>query len=147
MTDLVITDLGAGAAGEHLVCADLLLQGYRAFMSDQNCPYDIAVDAGRLIRIQVKTTRAARSIPQRATHIASYMWNVRRAGKGGRRVYGDDEFDMLALVALDTRKIAYVAGPQRKQTIHIRPNDDSPQGKTFSQFPFSSALSALGVSL
>ena len=56
--DAVVTDLAAGTAAEHLVCADLLLCGYRAFLADQNCAYDIAVDvAGRLIRIQVKAQR------------------------------------------------------------------------------------------
>ena len=31
--DAVVTDLAAGAAGEHLVCADLLMQGFRAFLA------------------------------------------------------------------------------------------------------------------
>ena len=42
--DTIITDLAAGIAAEHLVCADLLLSGYRAFLADQNCPYDVAVE-------------------------------------------------------------------------------------------------------
>lgn len=145
---LIVSDLAAGAAGEHLVCADLLLAGYRAFLSDQNCPYDVAVDVGgRLVRIQVKTTREARAIPQRANHRAAYMWHVRRAGKGGRRVYAENEFDMLALVALDLRRIAYMPPSQLRQTIHIRAHDDAAPpahggktGKTFSMFPFSVAL-------
>ena len=32
--DAIVTDLAAGTAGEHLVCADLLLAGYRAFLAD-----------------------------------------------------------------------------------------------------------------
>lgn len=55
--DAVITDLAAGAAGEHLVCADLLLQGYRAFLSDQNCPYDVAVDVGGQAAPNAKANR------------------------------------------------------------------------------------------
>ena len=75
--DAVITDLAAGAAGEHLVCADLLMLGYRAFLADQNCPYDVAVDVGgRLIRIQVKSTRKAKALPQRAGHFPAYMWSM-----------------------------------------------------------------------
>lgn len=147
--DAVVTDLAAGAAGEHLVCADLLLQGYRAFLSDQNCPYDVAVDVGgRLIRIQVKSTRQAKAIPQRVGHHPAYMWHVRRAGKGGARNYNDGEFDLLALVALDCRRIAYLPPSSQAQTVHIRPHDDpSPPanggkaGKTFGQFPFSAAVS------
>lgn len=146
--DAVVTDLAAGVAGEHLVCADLLLQGFRAFMADQNCPYDIAVDiGGRLIRLQVKSTRGSRSIPQRVGHFPAYMWHVRRAGKKGRRVYGEGEFDLLALVALDCRKVAYLPPSAQKQTVHIRTHDDSSppahggkNGKTFGQYPFSTAL-------
>jgi hypothetical protein len=146
--DCIVTDLAAGTAAEHLVCADLLLSGYRAFLADQNCPYDVAVDLGsRLIRVQVKATRCARSIPQYAGHVAAYMWHVRRAGKGGARIYGDDDFDMLALVALDVRKIAYLPPSKTKQTIHIRTHDDAgpssnggKRGKVFGQFPFSVAL-------
>jgi hypothetical protein len=149
--DAVITDLAAGAAGEHLVCADLLLQGYRAFLSDQNCPYDIAVDlCGRLVRIQVKSTRKAKALPQRAGHFPAYMWHVRRAGKGGARVYADGEFDLLALVALDCRRVAYLPPSCRAQTVHIRTHDDaSPpahggkSGKTFEQFPFAVAAQEL----
>lgn len=146
--DAVVTDLAAGAAGEHLVCADLLLQGFRAFLADQNCPYDVAVDVGgRLIRIQVKATRGARAIPQRVNHRAGYIWNVRRAGKAGQRTYAEGDFDMLALVALDCRRIAYLAPSQSKQTVHIRAHDDplppahgGKGGKTFEMFPFATAL-------
>lgn len=139
-----VSDLAAGAAGEHLVCADLLLQGYRAFLADQNCPYDVAVDAGgRLVRIQVKATRAQRSIPQRAGHTPAYLWHVRRAGKAGARVYATDDFDLLALVALDTKLIAYLPPSESKQTVHIRPPGTN-GGKQFSQYDFSRAL--MGVS-
>lgn len=146
--DAVVTDLAAGAAGEHLVCADLLMQGYRAFLADQNCPYDVAVDVGgRLIRIQVKATRQARAIPQRKNHRAGYLWHVRRAGKGGRRVYSEGEFDLLALVALDARRVAYLPPSRAKQTIHIRTHDDATApkhggktGRTFDQLPFGLAL-------
>ena len=146
--DAVITDLAAGAAGEHLVCADLLMLGHRAFLADQNCPYDVAVDVGgRLIRIQVKSTRKPKALPQRVGHFPAYMWNVRRAGKGGARVYADGEFDLLACVALDVRKVAYLPPSKQCQTVHIRTHDnpDAPAhggktGKTFAQYPFSAAM-------
>ncbi len=147
--DAVVTDLAAGTAAEHLVCADLLMLGYHAFLADQNCAYDVAVDvAGRLVRIQVKATRQPRAIPQRVGHFAAYMWHVRRAGKGGRRVYGMSEFDLLALVALDARKIAYLPPSEVKQTIHIRTHNDASfrggkSGKTFEQYPFGAALAVL----
>ncbi len=146
--DAVITDLAAGAAGEHLVCADLLMQGHRAFLSDQNCAYDVAVDVGgRLVRIQVKATRKPHVIPQSRQKEAAYMWHVRRAGKGGARVYAQGEFDLLALVALDAKRIAYVPPSQQAQTIHIRthnnagpPANGGKSGKTFAQFPFAAAM-------
>lgn len=131
-----LTDLAVGTAAEHLVCADLILSGWNAFLTDQNCAYDVAVDVGgRLIRVQVKATRCQRSIPQRATHIPAYMWHVRRAGKRGIRVYGKDEFDILALVAVDIRAIAYMPPSATKQTIHIRP-PGATGGKQFTDFPF-----------
>lgn len=139
--DAVVTDLAAGTAAEHLVCADLLLAGYNSFLADQNCAYDVAVDVGgQLVRIQVKSTRKQRSIPQRATHIPAYLFHVRRAGKSGKRFYTNDAFDMLALVALDIRRIAYAPPSQLKQTIHIRPTDDAKSGKVFSAMTFAVAL-------
>lgn len=134
-----ISDLAAGVAGEHLVCVDLLLQGYRAFLADQNCPYDVAVEMDhKLIRIQAKTTRFPRQIPQRKNHSLAYMWHIRRAGKGGRRVYQHDEFDLLALVALDVRLVAYLPPTHFLQTMHIRAQE-------LDQYPVSLALSQLDL--
>jgi hypothetical protein len=141
--DSVVTDLAAGTAAEHLVCADLLLAGFRAFLSDQNCPYDVAVDlGGRLIRLQVKATRRQRPVPQRATQVPAYMWHVRRAGKAGQRTYGIDDFDLLALVALDIRRIAYLPPSEQKQTVHIRP-PGALGGKQFDAYSFARALEGL----
>ena len=145
-----VTDLSAGLAAEHLVCADLLLQGFRAFLAPQNCPFDVAVEQGtRLIRIQVKGTRGPRNTPQRKDQYPAYLWHVRRAGKRGRRTYGPTDFDVLALVALDCRKVAYLPASRAKQTIHIRthgdagprgPNGGGKRGKTFEMFPFAALL-------
>lgn len=130
-----------GTAAEHLVCADILLEGHKAFLAEQICPYDVIADlkCGKLIRIQVKSTREQRNVPQRVSNMASYMWNVRRAGKGGRRVYGKDEFDVLALVALDIGRIAYMPPEKRLQTIHIKPPGVS-GGKQFDDFPFENII-------
>lgn len=106
-----ISDLSCGLVGEHLVCADLILKGYRAFRTEQTCPYDVAVDhGGRIVRVQVKAARG----PRRCTSESggkwnpAYMWSTRRAGKRGRREYPLNEFDVLALVAVDIRRVAYV---------------------------------------
>jgi hypothetical protein len=118
--DAVVTDLALGVAGEHLVCADLLLKGYNAFLTDQNCPYDVAVEVnGSLIRVQVKTTRTVRPIPQRKAHTPAYLFHIRRCGKGGRRSYDESDLDVMALVALDVREIAYLKLSEAKQTVHL----------------------------
>lgn len=124
--DSCVTDLAAGIAAEHLVCADLLLQGFRAFLADQNCPYDVAVElGGRLIRVQVKATRAPRPTPGRANGRLAYQWFVRRAGKAGARTYTANDFDVLALVALDIKTVAYWPFSTVKSgTIHLRPPGD-----------------------
>lgn len=146
-----MADLACGTAAEHLVCADLLLSGFRAFLTDQNCPYDVAVEhEGRLVRIQVKATRCARAVPQRVRQRPAYMWHVRRAGKAGKRTYSRRDFDLLALVATDIRRIAYVPFSDARQTVHIRThNDKGPSlnggrsGKVFADFPFAAALAGV----
>jgi len=106
-----ISDLSCGLVGEHLVCADLILSGYRAFRTEQTCPYDVAVDhGGRIVRVQVKAARTIRSCPPEAKKKwnPAYVWSTRRAGKRGRREYPLNEFDVLALVAVDIRRVAYI---------------------------------------
>lgn len=146
--DCVISDLAAGCAAEHIVCADLLLQGKRAFLADQNCPYDVAVEVGgRMIRVQVKGTRRWKNAPSGADSQA-YFWHTRRAGKGRSRVYGPREFDVLALVALDIRRCGYIAiGETSPQVVSIRiPGRkyvDHPRAKTFDDLTFDAALAAV----
>lgn len=135
-----ISDLATGTAGEHLVCADLLLQGYAAFMADQNCAYDVVAEVRRqLVRIQVKSTLCAKRTPHRQSHIPSYQWSVRRAGKNRQRVYAADDFDLLALVALDIHRIAYLPPSRTKQTVIIRPPEAGRLGKHFDDFTFERA--------
>lgn len=111
-----------GRAGEYLVMADLLLEGWVAYPTSQGVPYDIAVDIGpRVVRVQVKSTRMPKSPQalQRGTPL--YVFHTRRAGKGGRRRYDTDDFDVLALVALDRRLIAYYPLAEcRNDSIAIR---------------------------
>jgi len=135
-----VSDLAAGTAAEHLVCADLLLVGYLAFLADQNCPYDVAVDLGaRLVRVQVKSTRNLRRIPRGEQLLAPvYSFTVKRA-KGAKRRYAPGEFDVLALVALDIRTIAYLGPSQHRQLVHIKP-PGTQGGKQFKEFPFDAAI-------
>lgn len=115
-----ITDLQIGKAGEYLVCADLILKGHIAYPSEQGLPYDLICDYnGRLLKIQVKTTRGVRPIPQRVKHTPAYLFHIKRCGKRGAKEYGEGDFDIMALVALDTRKIAYIGNKQIRRTLHL----------------------------
>lgn len=142
--DLNPSDLCVGTAAEHMVCADLLLAGYRAFRADQFCPYDVAVEhAGRLIRIQVKATRRPRAVPQRRKQTDAYLFHVKRAGKGGNRRYTDLDFDVVALVALDILRIAYYRIGRLRQAVHlIVPGQEhvTRLGKSFDSATFVSCL-------
>lgn len=136
-----IEDLAAGLAGEHLVCAELLLRGHNAFLTDQVNAYDIVCDInGRLLRVQVKATRAPRRYPQLLQrHVIGYVWTTRR-GKGGKRVYGRKEFDILALVALDTKQIAYMASSEVRQIVQFPVKGGSGRGKSFDAYTFDRAV-------
>ena len=65
--------------------------------------------------------------------------------EGVLRYYRGDEFDMLACVALDCRRIAYFSPSKFRQTIHVRQADEQPKGggKTFPQYPFDLALAEM----
>jgi hypothetical protein len=145
-----LSDLEVGKAAEHLVVADLILSGYRAYLTEQGLPYDLVIDHGnRLYRVQVKASRCAKRMPQRAMNTPGYLYHVRRAGKGGRRRYGDDEFDLLALVGMVIRVVAYLPFAGRVlQTIYLRPPGHvgtarTERTRTIDQMPIESALAAL----
>ncbi len=120
-----IEDLEVGRAGEYLVCADLILKGYKAFLTDQGIPYDVVLEANsKLYKIQVKTTRQPVIVPQRIdSTIRRYSFQIRKCGKGGRRSYQEGEIDIFALVALDTRTIGYLWDKDTMQTMFFSPED------------------------
>jgi len=135
-------ELELGLAGEHLVCAELLGQNLRAFRTEQNCPYDVALEyKGRLIRIQVRCTEKPKPYPQkRQNHITGYTWYI-RMGKGARKSHNPNSFDILALVAFDTRKIAYFPRNKVRITMQIPVSGaKSQKGRRFENFPLSAAL-------
>ncbi|CDL00283.1 protein of unknown function [Magnetospirillum gryphiswaldense MSR-1 v2] len=106
----VSRELELGKAAEHLACADLLLGGWTAYTTDQGLPYDVVVDVGnQLVRVQVKSTFCPKNPQPSNRSTPAYFFNIRRAGKGGKRTYGESEFDVYALVALDRRAVAYFA--------------------------------------
>lgn len=143
--------LAHGLAGEHLVCADLLLAGHRPALAPQLCPFDILAEIdGRLWRIQVKTTECARSNDGRRQGTKVYQWSFRKRGK---TLYSPKEVDLLALVSIDSRRIAYVLPDAARGCITIRANDDKysgagsfsrgygQAGRTFSEYSLERAIS------
>lgn len=137
-----VGQLADGIAAEYLVCADLLLQGHLVYMTSQYCPYDVVADLGNLVRIQVKATREPRVQPARGATVPVYKFFVRRPS--GRPAYVDGEFDLLALVALDIRQIAYLPPSFHKRSVFIRQPGSGP-GKQFADFPFFKAVAELGL--
>lgn len=108
-------ELMVGKAGEYLAMADLLLQGIECSQTSQGTNYDIIADiGGRLIKIQVKTTRKSKLLHQRAHPI--YFFHIKRAGKNGIRRYRVGDFDCYALVALDIKKVFYMPFDLTKST-------------------------------
>lgn len=121
--------LSIGKAAEHLVCADLLLAGYNAFLSDQGLPYDIVIDhGGRLIRVQVKSTGGKRETLSKARTAISgsrlgYVFQVSRRGRGGRSRLTESHCEIIALVALDLRMVAYLPVARVRQSIALMAPD------------------------
>lgn len=125
--------LELGKAAEHIVCADLILQGYRAFLSDQGLPYDVLLDLdGRIIRIQVKSTTRLRNYNGGGVNPRYvYHFDVRRRGKGTAKRLSDKDCDIVALVALDLRVTAYLPIEIIKNTVQLLPPGELPQVRTW----------------
>jgi hypothetical protein len=118
---LNIDDMQIGKAGEYLVCADLIMRGFVAYPSEQGLPYDVVMDVGgRLLKVQVKTTRTHKRAPQRVGNQNTYIFNVKRRGKLNRGEHTADSCDMFALVALDEKQIGYMRNDNVKQTMFFR---------------------------
>lgn len=117
----VNSDLMIGVAGEHLVCFDLITRGFTCFMTEQGLPYDVIADInGKLVKVQVKTTRTHSETPQRKNHYPAYLFNVRRCGKGGRKLYEENDVDLFAVVCVETRQVGYVSADRMPSTLSVR---------------------------
>jgi len=119
-----INDLQIGKVGEYLVCADLILKGYIAFLSEQGLHYDVVLFVeDKLYKVQVKTTRKPIPVPQRKKRTDKYTINIRRCGSGGRKFYEKDDVDIFAVVAIDTKTIGYIKAKDAKQTMFFLPEN------------------------
>lgn len=137
--------LEIGRAAEHLVVADLILQGVRAFLTDQGQPYDVIADVdGQLIRVQVKSTLKTKNVNSQGRNPRiAYSWNVRRRGKGGsgERLSGV-HCDVVALVALDIRRVAYLAVKDCSQTVYMEPDGAQPRPTTNNRSYFGREMTS-----
>lgn len=117
----ISNELQIGKAGEYMVCADLIMKGFVAFPSEQGLPYDVLLDTGeKILRVQVKTTLAPRTVLQRAKESKAYIFNVGRNGKNNLQRFNIKDADLFALVCLDTRKVGYMHSHKMPSTINIR---------------------------
>lgn len=148
-----------GAAGEFLVCADLTLSGHRAWQAPESFSFDVIADVeGRLVRVSVLSTSRPTSRPGRINSKEAYRWqlsrtSLRSTGKSVAKNYSSAITDMIALVALDTRQIAYISADQSRTSFEI----EAPHGlngtarfgprdaklRSFADFPMESALARI----
>lgn len=142
--------LEIGKAGEHIACADLIMHGYHCFLTGQGLPYDLAVEVDdKLLRVQVKATLAAKNVsangrPERIC----YCWNIRSRGKKSTKRLDDSQCDIVALVALDTKSVAYFPIGAAAQTIQLLSDDAGDRtgsgrkgwSRKMSQFTFEAAV-------
>jgi len=137
-----------GAAAVHLVCADLLLTGYNAFVAAEGLHYDVVVDVGgRLYRVQVKSCSAPRGRPSRPSMLHGYQFTSTRNRRPGRiEHYNPAIIDFMAFVALDIRTVAYFAITKAfTQGVWLYPPGTRPFSGVrprhcIDAFPFSRAL-------
>lgn len=141
-----------GKAGEYLVCADLILQGYVAYLSEQGLHYDVVLDVdGRLLRIQVKSTRCPTGTiypkVSQSKYSPSYVFDI-RYGRNGRRKEYTNVVDIFAFVIMDKRLIGYLPVEDvpkgtmrfRDKTINYR---DHKRGRYIEDFTIKKALEGL----
>jgi len=129
-------ELQIGKAGEHLVCCDLILQGYSAFLADQGLPFDVLVEIdGSLKRIQVRATMGL-STWGKSKDI--YRFGTRK-GKGAITRVKKAEVDYYAFVALDIKQIAYIPikkmlsnNGKVKQTMDFKSRNIKYKGRVYS---------------
>lgn len=99
-----------GLAGEYLVCADLLSQGFDAAHISVETDWDVVVNwQGECIRIQVKTTKSYK--PNKAGIDTAHFTLSKRYRNGNCRdekKYIGLKLDYIACVVLSTKEIAYI---------------------------------------
>lgn len=147
--------LDAGTAGEHIACAELLIAGHRAFLAPAGCPYDVLADiGGRFYRVAVKSTAKPRQRTGRNGSREKYLFSVCRGRSGratkGTQPYKATDVDLVALIALDTKLVGWLALKNCPSCIDIEAphgapgtNNFGPRGKRSREFDELTLASAL----
>lgn len=100
-----------------------MMHGHDCFHAAQGMPYDLVADVdGRLLRVQVKTTRKPEILAGRNVNNLAYRFWVTKCGKGGAKRYTTEDVDLFALVALDTRQVGYLSTREMPKTFFVRPD-------------------------
>ena len=94
--DTIVID--AGRAGEFLAAARIEMNGWRAVLATADAVDLIAMRGGRIVRVQVKSTRQ----PARP---GIYRFSTHRGGD--RRALQKTDCDVVALVALDAGRVIF----------------------------------------
>lgn len=105
---MISDELQIGKAGEHIACADLILQGYNAFLADQGLPYDVLIDLdGHIKRVQVKATMKLSCPRKNAQYVYRFQMRKGRQRASNRTPISPSIVDYYAFVVLDCRRVAY----------------------------------------
>lgn len=113
-----------GAAGEHLACADLILNGHNVILTaGLNNTADILIEHGdQYLRVQVKTTLqpAIAYTKKMLNQKKIYRFNIATHGYKNKKTYHNKKIDIFALVAIDSGLIAYIPCTKRNGNILFR---------------------------
>jgi len=90
-----------GTAGEHLACYDAFMNGYYCTMTSGSCTYDLVLENGKPLRVQVKS-----STYSKAKNRGSLQFNLYRRNSMGNALY--DDIDLWALVDVNRRMVAWL---------------------------------------
>lgn len=147
-----LNDLEIGKAGEHLVCADLILNGYSCVLTGQGLKYDILLEANyKLYKIQVKTTRGERIPYTSDSKTPVYIFSIGRNGKKNcNSFYEENDVDIFALVSLEEKYIAYI--PYTKVSSNLlfrnpkrRFEYSGGTGRFINEFPIDKIINPLNL--
>lgn len=115
-------ELKIGEIGELLVEFRLAQMGISVTRCSQSFPYDLFADVnGHPIKIQVKTSSEPRLHDKR--HVTKkYNYRILK-GASNKIKYSKEEFDVLALVALDKERVLFKVWDGERYCFGFHPED------------------------